>query len=1074
MTIFRSVNEIILSFIDYLRLVQPNLDTKPGTVARDLFVDAPSDQIASLYTELKNISSLQSFYSTSGSDLSKLASNFGVSRISGTVSTGVAVFTTNRLDNDIPINAGSTVTARNGITFKTTISVIMKSTSSNVYKATATRLRDSLELAGITDEYAVEIPVESLSVGRSGNIGRYSLISQNVAGISNITNLETFSGGNGSESDTEFRTRILSVFAGSNTGTSLGYETTIKLNPNVKDVKVVVPGDPLLIRDGTQVSTTSTGELIVSEPGGGGKIDIYVLGSNLQSAIESFVYNDQSGVNNPSNILNDIILGQQGEDTTLSSSQRRVTLLSNNVIPYQPAYSVVSVVGSSSGNNFVEKYTDSRGDTRGNFELIKDDGDFGGSVFGFDRLRWISDEIELDEESITKGLFNGIDPLSFSDVASIREVTQDILVTNEHPILSAQTRNQLTLRHTPIRTVSRIINTTTGERYTVLNQNPDGETGEINTTGKITISGSTLPITTDILQVDYIWIKKYDSEIDFDNLGDANAFRTTQDSINWDFSNLVKYERVSFVDNAGILTVTVTHNVSKVIEVVEYESETATVSNGSITLSATVDDIIDIKRNSDSAEIYNTDASDALLTGTSVVLLPSDTLAEDGDLVTVRYNSNDLFSPDGYNAGSFSGNIITLADGITADGYLLTTYVSDMNELITYTELSLLPAVKSGNNFLLNSAIVGNQVTSNILDSNGDILQNLRKSPSHLKIDASAIGSYGTLSITGTSFNKVTDALVTVTSGNGYNISLTSAVLDDLVTSTLSPYIKISKITSIERVNVDSNDEVTSVDNIYDIVNYKIMDNSLDLDIALEDSTLNRMTVTLPQTSNNEDAILVSGDVMRVTFYYVVENDSEQLFYSRNGTKYSKKVYSNIDRIAVSSGFTNNSGQISGEIVVYNANQPLNNSVYNVDYNYTAPKENERITVTYNYNDTIRDVTLSVENVRPITADVLIKEAKEKSIDISVKIVLLPQYINSEDTIKQDAIDSITSFLNANSLGTTVDSSDIINNLYTVSGIDRVRVLNFSNESSGNVSSITANSNEYLKAGTVTVEVEER
>ena len=56
---------------------------------------------------------------------------------------------------------------------------------------------------------------------------------------------------------------------------------------------------------------------------------------------------------------------------------------------------------------------------KGNFKLSKDTGDFGGSSFGFDKLKWISNEISLDNENITKGIFNGSDSLNFSNINSI-------------------------------------------------------------------------------------------------------------------------------------------------------------------------------------------------------------------------------------------------------------------------------------------------------------------------------------------------------------------------------------------------------------------------------------------------------------------------------------------------------------------------------------------------------------------------------------------------------------------------------------------------------------------------------
>ena len=51
MVTVRSANEIIQNLVDFFRLAQPDLDTKPGTVARDLFIEGPSSQISLLYEE---------------------------------------------------------------------------------------------------------------------------------------------------------------------------------------------------------------------------------------------------------------------------------------------------------------------------------------------------------------------------------------------------------------------------------------------------------------------------------------------------------------------------------------------------------------------------------------------------------------------------------------------------------------------------------------------------------------------------------------------------------------------------------------------------------------------------------------------------------------------------------------------------------------------------------------------------------------------------------------------------------------------------------------------------------------
>ena len=84
MVTIRSVNDIVLGLLDFFRVAQPDLDTKPGTVARDLFVDAPASHLSLLYDELSKISTLQSLRLAIGSDLDKLAQNFGAQRKTST------------------------------------------------------------------------------------------------------------------------------------------------------------------------------------------------------------------------------------------------------------------------------------------------------------------------------------------------------------------------------------------------------------------------------------------------------------------------------------------------------------------------------------------------------------------------------------------------------------------------------------------------------------------------------------------------------------------------------------------------------------------------------------------------------------------------------------------------------------------------------------------------------------------------------------------------------------------------------------------------------------------------------
>lgn len=1077
MAIFKSFNDIVINMMDYLRLVQNDLDTKPGTVSRDLFIDSPAQEMAQLYSQLRNIANLSSMFSSNGTDLDNFASNFNVSRNPGSFSTGVAILTTNTLDSDIPIYAGSVIVSNSGITFQIVNNTSMKTTSSNVYKATATRLQTELNLAGITDKYAIEVNVESLTLGSGGNIGPNSLISQNISGIANVTNLQTFFGGTDPEGDDAFRTRILSVFSGSNTGTSLGYTNTVNALSGVDDSFLVGPGDPLMTRDGTQVSEDSDGNLTITSIGTGGKVDIYILGSNLISQSDSFIYNDQSGKHDPTNPLNDFVLGQRGQSTNINAAQRRTNLIGTQQLPFQPTDSIVSVIGSSSGANFVEKYTDSAGIVYGNYELIKDTGDFGGSPFGFDRLRWISDKIDMDGEEITKGVFNGTDSLQFSDIEEINNISQDFLITNENVFVNSSNRSLVTLKHTPIRNVNRVVNLTTGERYIVSDQNPNGESSELNTTGNITISGSSLPSGTDTLQVDYVWVKYFDKVFDFDNLKDYNQTRFVQNSIDWSFSNLIQNEEATIEEDAyGNLFITLSSSINSVISVLEFSTFDSLVNNGSVGVGTgtIVLDVLDIKRATDNAELYNTDSRNGILTGTNIITLPTDTIAQDGDNVSIRYNTKNIFSSDAYGSGVFSNNIINLPSGSSSAGTIVVVnYIADILTIVPENNISDLPVTSYENSLLINNAVIGFQPTTYVF-SGSTIVDDLKKASTNLRISVSSLQSNGVFSILGSTIHCVSGALMTFTAVNGLEIDVSSLILEDLNITSIPSSVRLAKIYSVERVNIDSSNNVLSVDNLYDIINYKLNDNTNDIRIALKDTSLSHTSFALPETPNNVTNQLNTGDIIRITFYYINTNDSETVYFSKDGEQITKKIFTTISKIYINSGFKDISGVVSGVFSINNFNQPSDNTVYDVNYNYSAPKENERITVTYNYNSLISGATLAIEEVRPITADILIKSAIKKDINVSIRIVLFSDFLDQEQTVIQNAINAVTSLLTANSLGTTIDSSDIIDVLYSVQGIDRVRILNFSESGGDNVLSITAKPNEYLNAGTINIESETR
>lgn len=728
MVVIRSVNEIILSLIDYYRLAEPDLDTKPGTVARDLFIDGPASQVALLYDELSSSSNQQSMRLVVGTDLDKLAKNFGVIRKQSTPATGVALLTFSSINAPIGINKGDTIIASNGFSYAVSSGISVTPSAANFYKSTATKFSDQLSLAGITDQYAVEITVVATTAGTAGNIGSYSLNRTNIPGVSNVTNINPFTGGTDQENDAAFRNRVLASFSGSSVGTTLGYLNVALGTTGVSDAVVIGPGNPLMTRDGTQVKISADGTRTIISEGSGGKVDVVVLGNNLVQNTDSFIYQDKSNNNDPTNTKNDVVLGQIAADTNKTINRKRIDDIANGQLPAQPVDSITQVTGSISGSNFSPKTVDSFGIISGNYELIKDTGVYGGSPFGFDKIHWISNKITNFSDSKIKGQYNGQDSTTFTGVIDIPLVQQNLSITNENSIVTSD-RSIIQLLHTPATSVTRVLNLNTGERYVITNQNLDS-TGIYNTTGRIKISGNTLPAPSDVLQVDYSWIVDYDPYSDYDGLVNTLNSRPVNDSIDWGLGNVIKNEKIVFSSVSGnnYFQGTVSHPISTVISAngfLEIDGVVTAVTSGSFAnrlavifnnLAVPTSSVNSLVLKNTNTEIFNTAENNGNVSNVRVVvgiqilnqttiILPTDSDAVAGDFVTATLNSEDLFHST-TTEGSSSGTQITipssLIDTTATQLTLNVTYISSISDLFS-SGISSLPSSRIGNGFSLNN-----------------------------------------------------------------------------------------------------------------------------------------------------------------------------------------------------------------------------------------------------------------------------------------------------------------------------------------------------------------------------------
>jgi uncharacterized phage protein gp47/JayE len=1091
--LYRSFNEIVASVIERLRLTQPNLDTKPGTVARDLFIDIQADQLEKLHRVISTISEKQSLLSANGADLDRWASNLNIVRRNGTLATGTVVFSTSNIQSDIIIPNGTMVSSKNGVTFKTVGTYTMSAAEKSRFAAIATRLKSSLLIAGISDTYALEVPVQAMRVGTSGNLSPLQIVSSNAIDSVNVTNLSPISGGTNSETDATFRSRIFSVFNGSNTGTASGYRNAAISTPGVLDALIVEPGNSLMLRDGTETIETVDGSFRIINSGTGGKVDIYILGERLQEIVESFVYSDLSGTGNASDDRNDIVLGVSSIDPTLTSEERRIQAFKTGNIPFQPVDSIVSVSGSSSGV-LQEAFIDQYGNTKGNYKIIKDlNPETGGSPFGFDKLHFISSTKEVEAENISKAKLNSVDPLRFTDIASVSKVYQDVNIVGENAKVSLSSRSTIILNHSPVVRIRSITNKTTGEVYTITSQNT-GTLSGLNESGLFTISGRTLPTPSDILSVDYTWRLIYNPSIDYNGINCVCQFKdpSISDSVDWGVSNGI-FEEESIVDQTddGLeYTISVDNNVSRVVSVYKKEITTANVAlvenlsgsmvNGlEISISQPVISNIFSIKNSSGIEIYNTAKSNGSFS-VRKIFLPEDSIAELGELVSIEFNKVELFNL--INAeGSFSGKTITLPSTDILNGAEVLTlvqemytlelpvyvsYVADFKTIIPSTSLSSFPieGTQSSNSFV-------NSSLTSILNSKqpvwfsfaGDQESSIQKfGATRLSVQASSTIRSGKIKISGETLTYVEADFDAATITLGSYFDLSSYIRSLYSISSIPSNLYLGRLDSAQKI------ENNKVVQTFDVLGLKQFNSKYSLSTAEEDSALSAFQFVLPSTPNNNSISFTSGSTIRLKFFIANSDDYEELYFQSDSTRVTDKIFARISRASVVSGFKNNIGSTIGNIQISSFNQPTSGSTYQADYSFSAPKEGERITVRYNVNRLIADVTSSIESVRPVTADVLVKEATQLAIDIRGEIVINEGSVANASSILENVNSAVVNLVNTSQLGTNIDYSDIINVVTNTSGVDSANISLF-NESGkiGRRNYIQALDNQTLVPGSI-------
>lgn len=285
-----SRNKLVENTIATVYRAQPDLSVQPGSVIRDVFIDPVVSEMerirfildftyrASSFPTLIQIddpkglgistpvssSSYKQALKTAlflvtddevqvliDSSFDRLASNFGVTRNTGSFATGEVVFYTKRAPSYSLIIPSGTTVYSGSVGFKTTqYAEIPLSEIASYYDPTNTR-------------YAVRVPVRAITAGTSGNVTTGQITRGAPLGLFVTNETPTF-GGKDFESNQSLSSRAFSAIASIDKGTRAGYERVSRSLPGVEASFVVDAGSPYMIRDN----------------GLGGKVDIWVRGTS--------------------------------------------------------------------------------------------------------------------------------------------------------------------------------------------------------------------------------------------------------------------------------------------------------------------------------------------------------------------------------------------------------------------------------------------------------------------------------------------------------------------------------------------------------------------------------------------------------------------------------------------------------------------------------------------------------------------------------------------------------------------------------------------------------------------------
>jgi hypothetical protein len=262
-----------------------------------------------------------------------------------------------------------------------------------------------------------------------------------------------------------------------------------------------------------------------------------------------------------------------------------------------------------------------------------------------------------------------------------------------------------------------------------------------------------------------------------------------------------------------------------------------------------------------------------------------------------------------------------------------------------------------------------------------------------------------------------------------------------VLTPPLSGFVSVTNITPSSGGADEETDETllnriltswkgAQLDTVYGITNL-ILEQTGILDAMVLD---NSSALVTRGVGNQVDAWIVGDSSENTTDTVTYASDMDGTIYLANQpieSILSVTVGGVVKTEGVDYTVVEDTGSVSGSTIGYDA-------VVFIAGKY--PNDGDSVIISYNYNKMVADIQaiLTLPENEITNADILVREAQDILIDITIHIVLFAGYTST--AVQADLTTRLQAFFDALMLGDSVYQSDIINVIENTTGVDRVDV----------------------------------